>query len=189
MNTVRMKSAPALGLLLLLCAACAGPGETIDLELDDTHVFLLAGLSVDYPSGWLAKNQGSFAVISENANDHRRGLCQGSVLGYQIVMWYRPLATLGLPEDITLSELHEHNLDLFDWDESILVKDVELAGEPAISVQGREKSTCPGWMTHVDSVRGDNVFGIAVAAPDEETLLAFDPTWADLVSSVRPVGD
>ncbi|HKJ26926.1 MAG TPA: hypothetical protein VJ965_04775 [Anaerolineales bacterium] len=174
---------------MLLLAGCSS-GRA--LPLSEVYIIPDFGFSIDYPEGWYTDTHSQEPVtwFMENAEDFRARTFQTrKVEGIVITFDHRTLIWLnkefGLPEDPTLNDLFQVNIDEVTHMVNPTIEEVTLFGVDALRSEFYGKDDM--WGISYAGFIDDEAFLLTVKAPSEEALEQFKPTLEAMLESIEPV--
>lgn len=183
-------------ILLILVCLLALPSswliaqEEVEWELAETAELSWAIRNFDsdilYPTGWLVASEPPTLIINELEADHEIAL-DGSFAtqGYSISFVFQNQRDLGLSIcNTTLEDMLEANKQLYGYQEPLVVSETDCLSWPALRVE-----TIDGMGNYLSVVQGfygaSGAFTFTLAAPSQESLDAFLPTWKSMLENIR----
>ncbi|NIW43204.1 MAG: hypothetical protein GWN14_00025 [candidate division Zixibacteria bacterium] len=172
---------------MFLLAGCSGK------KVPPSEVYIIPnfGFSIDIPEGWYTRphdNGQGFRTFELEA-DYREIQDKEKMEGIVISLEHRSLdwlnRELGLPEDPTLNDLFQMNIDNVTYMVNPTIEEITLFGVDAIKAEAYGAADIWGIM-HMGIIE-DEAFLLLVLAPSEEALEEFKPTWEAMVESIKPV--
>jgi hypothetical protein len=159
-------------------------------DVTETYAIPGFGFSIDYPAGWAVDTRDPVTVIASSEEALQAGFSGSNPVPetVNITLDHRTVAFLqgiGLAaEDPTAQDLLEFNSNDFGWTDIGDPEEVEIFGTTAMVV--RYVDPQGGFNLAYQGVRPDvdDIFLLSVAAPTEENLDAFLPTWEAMLESI-----
>lgn len=153
------------------------------------HVFTGFGFSIEHPEGWLAETRLTVTIISELEEDHDHAFGDPFPrAGYQVFLDHRDvpfMQSIGLPENATLDDLLELNINEFDWQVSDVLE-TEIFGVPALRVKYDHDNENGAHVFYMGFIEGE-AFLFGLGAPSEDAIDEFMPTWEKMIESIESV--
>ena len=169
-----------------------GCSSSKSLPLTDTYVFPDFGFSIDFPEGWYADTDSREPVtwITETEEDFKqRNLQIRKPVGIVIIFDHRTLdwlnVVLGLPENPSINDLFQLNIDEVTHMVNPTIEEVTLFGVDALRSEfyGENDS----WGITYAGFLEDEAFLLSIVAPSEKALEQFKPTMEAILESITPV--
>jgi hypothetical protein len=157
-----------------------GSMSPVDAQpLSDTPLQLQAGgFEVSLPQKWYQSTDGS-NIFYELKDDMKNNSFKGDV----IAVGASALKDIGLTEKSTLNDVVDYNIKQFGLEEPIRREEFIILGQPALTIRGADKSG--QWALVTQVIVDGKAISLAAAAPDEDKLNQFEPTWIAILKSVQ----
>ena len=139
-----------------------------------------AGLIVGYPDGWVVNPQNPatrFELKSDLKGDLPKGLIMGALS--------RSLKSLKLDADATVDDVIDANPDILSFKEPVKRAEFVILGQPAITLSGQADDGSDLWGLATVFVKNGQAVFLVAAAPTEQALTDFTPTWLAVLHSVQ----
>lgn len=176
-------------ILLIGSIFIAGCTPSNTLPLTETQIFKHFGYSIDYPEGWFAASEGPLTWIIELESDfEQRRDSDHPYEGISIHLEHRLVNFLynyGLPkEDRTINDLFSLNINELTGMTDPMITETKLFGVETLRSEYYEEGH---WDISYAGYIEDEAFYLVVIAPNKEKFEEFQPTWEQMVRSIRAV--